>query len=691
MHASSRWFTFYYQWASALTVYSPGLLEKLLIMANDSKLNVPPLILAPAGNKASFLAALAAGADAVYCGLKQFSARHETKNFSIEELEPLTQLARERGTEVYVAFNSLVKPTELDRAGRLIERLNRSVKPNALIIQDLALIHLARQTGYSGELHLSTLANVSFAQALKLVHKQLGVDRIVVPRELSIDEIKAMALACPQGLNLEVFVHGALCYGVSGRCYWSSYLGGKSGLRGRCVQPCRRLYTQDRHNGQYFSCQDLSLDVLSKVLLSVPQVRAWKIEGRKKSPHYVYHTVKAYQLFRDQGRDPQMKKTALELLDRALGRPRTHYNFLPQRPQNPIKIDGQTGSGLLVGTVKGTKAKPFIVARETLLPGDVLRIGYEDQPWYGRHTVGRHMPTKGRLYLKRSSKKSPVKGVPVFLTDRREATLASMITELEDELGKVPGAQKSASKFTARLPKRSRKRTLPLELRVYRKPGKKIPRSPIGLWLSTNNQIKLSKSDVSRIWWWLPPVIWPENETKIKKRIDAVLQKGGRTFVLNAPWQTVLFKTIKGLTLWSGPFGNIANPLAVDSLASLGFKGAIISPEMGREDIFELPKHSPLPLGIIISGNWPLCISRVISDKLNINKTIISPKGEQAWIRKYDSDYWIYPNWSLDLLSKKYELQQAGYGLLVHLTEPIPRAVKLKKRPGLWNWDINLL
>jgi putative protease len=89
-----------------------------------------------------------------------------------------------------------------------------------------------------------------------------------------------MALSCPSGLELECFVHGALCYAVSGRCYWSSFLGGKSGLRGRCVQPCRRLYTHLGKTKRFFSCQDLSLDVLTKTLLDVPQVASWKIEGR---------------------------------------------------------------------------------------------------------------------------------------------------------------------------------------------------------------------------------------------------------------------------------------------------------------------------------------------------------------------------------------------------------------------------
>ncbi|MFC1815836.1 peptidase U32 family protein, partial [Thermodesulfobacteriota bacterium] len=260
----------------------------------DQKIEKPlaPAILAPAGNKASFLAAVAAGADAIYCGLKQFSARMEAQNFSLEDMRALTELAHDKGSRVYVAINTLIKPDELTVAGRLLDQLNRWVKPDALILQDLSLLALVRQTGFSGQLNLSTLANVSSPLSLKWVGENLEVDRVVVPRELNIDEIKQMAVACPPGLDLEVFIHGALCYGISGRCYWSSYLGGKSGLRGRCVQPCRRQYTLDKSQ-RFFSCQDLSLDVLVKVLKTIPKVKTWKIEGRKKGPHYVFYTVQA--------------------------------------------------------------------------------------------------------------------------------------------------------------------------------------------------------------------------------------------------------------------------------------------------------------------------------------------------------------------------------------------------------------
>jgi len=312
---------------------------------------IKPLILAPAGDVDSFLAAIAAKADAVYCGLKIFSARMEASNFSIEELSRLTALAQSRGVAVHVALNSLIKPNEIEKVKNILAKLVTYVHPQAIIVQDLAVASLARSLGFKGELHLSTLANGSFPAGLESI-KKAGFNRVVLPRELNVDEIKIMAANTPEDLDLEVFVHGALCYGVSGRCYWSSWFGGKSGIRGRCVQPCRRIYSQKGEKQRFFSCLDLSVDVLAKVLKGIPEVTTWKIEGRKKSPHYVFYTVKAYQMLRDHGQDPDKKKTALAFLEYAMGRPATHYNLLSQRPQNPLKSDEETGSGLLAGRVR---------------------------------------------------------------------------------------------------------------------------------------------------------------------------------------------------------------------------------------------------------------------------------------------------------------------------------------------------
>jgi len=659
-------------------------------MNNKDKIELLPEILAPAGNRAAFLAAVAAGADAIYCGLKSFSARMEAKNFSLEELAQLVRLAHARDTRVYVTFNSLLKGPELEDAGRTIGLLQKYVRPDALIIQDLAMVQLARQAGYTGELHLSTLANVSFGSALKTVAALKGVDRVVMPRELNIDEIKAMAAACPDTLALEAFIHGALCYGVSGRCYWSSYMGGRSGLRGRCVQPCRRLYSQKETRGRHFSCQDLSLDVLVKVLKTVPQVRTWKIEGRKKGPHYVYYTVKAYQMLRDEFSDPQAKRAALKLLEMALGRPGTHYNFLPQRPQNPLNADRQTGSGFMVGQTRGPRDKTFLVPREELLSGDTLRVGYEDQQGHTLVRVKKSVPRNGKFYLNLSGKKVPARGTPVFLTDRREKSLDKMIGDLEAELDKLPPVKIGDQPFSLKSPRAGKAGQRAVSVDVYRTSKSNRPAAAQGLWLSGNIMKTLKKGVLRQVWCWLPPVIWPQNEEAVQDQVTAAKRSGCRQFVLNAPWQMTFFDQKENLTLWAGPFCNAANPLALQTLAELGFAGVVVSPELGREAYLELPAMSPLPLGIVISGHWPLCVSRVVSDDIKTGAAFTSPRGEQGWVVKYDSDYWAFPNWQLDLKDEAPGLEQAGYKMIINLVEPVPRGVKLKTRPGKWNWKIDL-
>ena len=650
----------------------------------------PPEILAPAGNKDSFLAAVAAGADAIYCGLKLFSARMEAKNFTIEEFTTLVGLAHKKGVKVFVAINSLLKPDDLIRAGQFLDLLERRVKPDAVIIQDLGMVSLIKQTGFSGEVHLSTLANVSFPAALQVIRQNLQVDRVVLPRELNVDELRTLARECPPNLGLEVFIHGALCYAVSGRCYWSSYMGGKSGLRGRCVQPCRRRYTQTGQTQRYFSCQDLSVDVLAKVLLSIPKVRTWKIEGRKKSPHYVYYTVSAYRMLRDHHHDSKMKKDALHLLARALGRTGTHYHFLPQRPQDPVNLHSQTGSGLLVGKIKGPRQNSYFITREELFAGDVLRIGYEDETGHSMKRIGRSVPKGGRLYISPSSNKAAAMGAPVFLTDRREKHLDDMISDLDDQLDPIQRSSGRVSPFTPSLPAGISKKSRMVDLPVYRTLPGSNPAGQFGLWLSEGVVKKLPGKIISRISWWLTPTIWPENESAVNEHVQLAINKGARHFVLNAPWQIAFFKKQKGFKLWAGPFCNLANPLAIESVGTMGFSGAVVSPELGAEDYLQLPRHSPIPLGIVIAGNWPLCVARTLAEDVQQNKAFSSPMGEQAWATRHGPDYWIYPNWKLDLRVHKESLHQAGYAFFVDLIEPLPKGVKMKERKGLWNWDTKL-
>jgi U32 family peptidase len=514
---------------------------------------------------------------------------------------------------------------------------------------------------------------------------------VVLPRELSVDEIKTMAAECPQGLSLEVFVHGALCYGVSGRCYWSSFLGGKSGLRGRCVQPCRRIYEQKGEGRRFFSCNDLWTDVLTKVLVNIPQIAGMKIEGRKKGPHYVYYTVSAYRLFRDHSDDPKMKKTALAFLEYSLGRKGTHYNFLPQRPQNPIDVSVQTGSGMMVGRVSGPVSSPFLNPHMELLPHDLLRIGYEDDDFHATLPVHKYVSKNTKFILKLSGKARPQTGAPVFLIDRRDKELDQQMNRLVKELQQPPAKNAAGSQFKIRLNQKASAKFSSMDVMVNRNVRFVNPRSgkEMGLWIS-DDEHNTSSFNNNRLWFWLPPVIWPANEGRWKSIINRALAKRCTQFVLNAPWQTALFPKSNRLNLWAGPFCNIANPLAVEALMVMGFSGVIISPEMGEKECAALPSLSPLPLGIIISGNWPLCVSRTLSETIQTGSFFSSPKGEQAWAIRHGADVWVFPNWAIDLSAKKEMLQRVGYKMFIHLEEPQPKQTHLKKRPGLWNWDVGL-
>lgn len=696
-----------------------------------------PEILAPAGDTPSFLAALGAGADAVYVGLKHFSARMEAENFGTGELTRLTDLAHEEGRRVYVAMNTLIKPGETDAAWRLAARLATRVKPDGLIIQDPGLIDIARQAGFEGGLALSTLANVTHPRALEEA-KRLGASRVILPRELSIDEIRALGDACPEGLDLELFVQGALCYCVSGRCYWSSYMGGKSGLRGRCVQPCRRVYSQvaqqgGRHgkdvrrkpeprkgqrgpapaearpaqprpagkSGRFFSCRDLELGPLVKTLLDVPHLASWKIEGRKKGPHYVYHTVTAYRLLRDHPGDAAARKTAQDILAHALGRPGGKARFLPQSPEEAASPESQTSSGLLAGKIRiapdgGCEIKPHL----ELLPGDYLRVGVEDERWHATQSVTRRVPKAGTLRLRLARHATPKAGTPVFLIDRREPELQRLLGEWRKRLDsreKESSGEAAPPAGGPHLPKPVRPRPRPDMLLTSgltqgRAEGARGRRGIAALWLSPRTA-ELSRTLTVRTSWWLPPVVWPEEEAALGRLIDRLWRQGARHFVCNAPWQRALFPVAlpEDADLLAGPFCNIANAAALAVLARQGFGGAFVSPELSREDMLTLPAQSPLPLGAVLTGFWPVGLSRFGQMAIKPNEPFMSPKGEVFWTRRYGGTLWIYPAWPLDLSGERRELSEAGYSFFAHMEETPPRGLPELRREGLFNWNGQLL
>ncbi len=258
-------------------------------------------LLAPAGSFAILKGVIEAGADAVYIGGQQFGARAYAGNFSGEELLEALDFAHLRDRKVYLTVNTLLKNAELDRLyGYLLPLYEHGL--DAVIVQDLGVLSLIRRWFGDLPVHASTQMTVTGTEGVRFLQKQ-GVSRVVLARELTLDEI--WEIHEDTGMELEVFVHGALCYCYSGQCLFSSMLGGRSGNRGRCAQPCRLPYAVRDENGHFLRKDSyiLSLKDLCAAELLPRLLRAGayslKIEGRMKQLPYAAGVVRAYRNFID--------------------------------------------------------------------------------------------------------------------------------------------------------------------------------------------------------------------------------------------------------------------------------------------------------------------------------------------------------------------------------------------------------
>ncbi|MDY0390346.1 MAG: peptidase U32 family protein [Desulfobulbus oligotrophicus] len=342
-------------------------------------------LLAPAGTVQTFTAALEAGADAVYVGAPGFNARALARDFTLAEIAAMVEQAHADQKKIYVAMNSLVKEDEIPRAVETLATL-AVISPDALIIQDLGLLYLIRRFFPGLKVHASTLMTVNHVVAADYF-AELGFERIVLARELSLAEIHAIHQHTR--VELEIFIHGAMCFSYSGLCRFSSLYGGKSSLRGQCVQPCRRRYEWSHverkkggrpGSGSYiFSMNDLSgLDYLAEARAA--GVVSLKIEGRLRSVEYVRNTVRAYRMVLDSldaGADRQAERLteAHRLLDAAMGRKRSSGYFIAGSEDKMI-VPHLSGS---MGTVVGRVVRLEVVRGKGRVTGAVMQVSFQEQ------------------------------------------------------------------------------------------------------------------------------------------------------------------------------------------------------------------------------------------------------------------------------------------------------------------------
>ncbi len=324
----------------------------------------------------AYFAAVSAGADAVYLGLPKFNARERAENFTLGDLCRILPHARGRGVRIYVAMNTLLTEDDLPEAISLLHQL-APLSPGALIVQDLGLMRIVREHFPNIPIHVSTQAGCASAAAAE-EFARLGAARVILERHLDFEEVRRIVAGARVGV--EIFIHGAMCYSYSGKCLFSSYLGGKSGNRGACVQPCRRLYGHAGGEEAIFSTRDLSL--MDRLPDLVPLgFSAFKIEGRMRSADYVAGVVSAYRAALDLIRAGEPERAVAEgraRLADTVGREETPGLTGGAGP-GEVVAGGATGNvGALLGAIREVRdgwahvAGPARVSR-----GDRLRAQFQ--------------------------------------------------------------------------------------------------------------------------------------------------------------------------------------------------------------------------------------------------------------------------------------------------------------------------
>ncbi|MDY0163604.1 U32 family peptidase [Desulfobotulus sp.] len=359
---------------------------------SENRFHTPIELLAPAGNMEKLEIALLYGADAVYLGGEDFSLRNFSDNFSLKDIEKAIELAHSLKARVYVACNIYPRHPEIPKLTAYLREL-AACRPDALIVSDPGVIALAREWAPHIPLHLSTQANTTHPAAARF-WSGMGITRVNAARELSLEEITSL---CQEGgVEVECFVHGALCIAYSGRCLLSSYMANRDSNRGLCAHPCRWRYTvleaqrpghymplsEDARGSYIFNSRDLCM-IRHIPELAAAGISSLKIEGRMKSIHYLAVTVGVYRealdlYFKDPQKyqeDPSWYPRLDSLHHRGYGT--GFYLGDPQGMEpDPENMAGKGPKALFVGNIltPGDKGAHSLICRNRFFTGDTVEV-----------------------------------------------------------------------------------------------------------------------------------------------------------------------------------------------------------------------------------------------------------------------------------------------------------------------------
>ena len=578
--------------------------------------NAPMEILAPAGNMDALTAAVYSGANAVYLGLKRFSARRTAGNFDADELRQAVSFCHGRGVKVYVAINTTAHPAEVEGLCDALADVC-AAGADAVILQDLAVAALARRMAPDLPIHGSTQMSVHTLEgALELA--ELGFSRVILARELSLAEIEHIAKNCP--IEVEVFVHGALCMSVSGQCYMSAFLGGRSGNRGGCAGPCRLPFAADGSGACHLSLKDLSA-VGSLPALAAAGVVSAKIEGRLRGPEYVAAAVNACrQSLAGQAYD-----------ERVL--------------QDVFSRSGFTNGyieGKINGTMFGVRTAEDSAASKAVMPAlrelyrremprvpvrftlhceeEGCKLTAADGEGNTAIAYTRNAPRKAekdqRSAIERALGKTG--GTPFYLE--------SLV--IEGEPGYLPGSEwnevrraalesllkkRSAIKPWAfnRLPLPAANRhPLPAKLPLWGRfeHWEQLPEnaeSLAGLIVPVFEAEKVPQNLRAKTVLELPRAMFGAMEEAVARAIAATKNGGFAGYLAQ---NIAHFRLAKGLRLYGGFGLNITNPLAADTYGQLGLRAMTVLPEVPFNEMAAIAPG--VPTWALVYGHMPLMLTR---------------------------------------------------------------------------------
>lgn len=595
---------------------------------NDTNKNIrrKPEILAPAGGKEQLIAAVRCGADAVYLGTDGFNARQNAKNFDNAELKDAIAYCHARNVAVHVTLNTLVFDSEIKR---LIEKLEliASCGADAVIVQDIAAARLIRECCPDMPMHASTQMSIHNSTGVAEAAR-LGFSRAVLARELTFDEIKSITENA--AIETEVFVHGALCTCVSGACYLSSMLGGRSGNRGYCAQPCRLDFRNAYKREYALSLKDMSLIKYSEQLSRIG-VASFKIEGRMKRPEYVATAVTALRAALD-GKEPDM-----DTLEKVFSRSgftdayltgKRNVSMYGYRRKEDVEASARSLTGIAALYKAERQSVPVsmnISVKKGLNTSLTVTDGINGVTEYGSAPETAISRAADEAYLSKFLSKTG--GTPFFVQD---------ITSQLDEDVMLSGGELNRIRRAA-LERLEAQRSIITPYRFCRpniNMEKHEPSSEYTIRLrfekyaQTENyacaekiilpleEILLHKECISllgsKLMAEIPPLLWENDSEAVTDKLEE-LKRLGVNDVVCSNIGAIYSASAVGMRI-HGDFGlNITNSLALDEYSKIGLIDAVASFEAGMNDVREL--RTAIKRGIVAYGYLPLMKLRMCPAK----------------------------------------------------------------------------